>query len=438
MRFFDREEKIEKLRTIRERSVSEAQFTVITGRRRVGKTELVKMAYGDGDFAYLYVSRKSEADLVSGFVEEVNRVVSEAISTEVHTLEGFLKELFKVARTHSLTVFIDEFQDFRKVNPAVFSILQGIWDREHDKVKLNLVVCGSINMLMNQIFLNRKEPLYGRQTSFIRIEPFTIGVLKQILGHYKKNYTAEDLLALWSFTGGVAKYVSVLMDAGATDLTAMIKAAIQEDSFFLEEGKILLGDEFGKDYSVYFSILSAIARGVTSRNEIEQVVGRQIGGYLTRLEEDYHLISKHVPFRAKTTRQVKYQIDDPFYRFWFRFIFKYDYIVQMGSFEVLRKIIRRDYPVFSGLALESYFRRKLAESGEWTRLGNWWDRKGEHEIDLIAENELDGTLLVTEIKRDKNRIDLAALQDKYATFANAVGIGKKVKPTFKALSVEDM
>ena len=159
MKFFDREDKIEKLRAIRAKSAKESQFTVMVGRRRVGKTELVKTAFGDEDFIYLFVSRKSEVDLVEGFVEEVNRIYPNAISTEVRTLNGFFKELFKLAATRQVTVFIDEFQEFRKVNVSTFSVLQGLWDREHDRVRLNLVVCGSINTLMNKIFLGRKEPL---------------------------------------------------------------------------------------------------------------------------------------------------------------------------------------------------------------------------------------------------------------------------------------
>lgn len=439
MKFFDREEKIEKLRAIRRKSVSEAQFTVITGRRRVGKTELVKRAYGADEFAYLFVSHKSEADLVAGFVEEMNRLCPDSVSPEIRSLEGFFREMFKIARSRPITVFIDEFQEFRKITPSVFSVLQGLWDREHGSGKLNLVVCGSINTLMHEIFLNRKEPLYGRQTAFIRVEPFSVEVLKEVLRFHKKGYKAEDLLALWTFTGGVAKYVALMMDAGATDFKGMLKVAIDEDSFFLEEGKALLGDEFGKDYSIYFSILSAIARGVTERNEIEQVIGRQIGGYLTRLEDDYHLVSKRVPFGAKTTRQVRYQIDDPFYRFWFRFIFRYDYMVQMKSFELMRKLVARDYPAFSGIALERYFQKKMAESGRWSRIGSWWDRKGENEIDLVAEDELDGGCVVCEVKRDKSRIDLNALKAKFAAFANAVGgRWKRAKPEFLALSTEEM
>lgn len=438
MKFFDREDKIEKLRTIREKSRTESLFTVLTGRRRVGKTELVKRALGDEAFVYLFVSRKSEVDLVEGFVEETNRVFPEALSSEIRTLSGFFKELFKLASTRAITVFIDEFQEFRKVNASTFSILQELWDRNHDRIKLNLVVCGSVNTLMNKIFFGRKEPLYGRQTAFVRLEPFSTSVLKEILRFHKKNFAPEDLLALWALTGGVAKYVALLMDAGATDLDAMLKVVLDEDSFFLEEGRILLGDEFGKDYSVYFSILSAIARGVTSRNDIEQVVGRQIGGYLTRLEDDYHLVSKRVPFGAKTMRLVRYQIDDSFYRFWFRFIFKYEQMVQMKSFTLLRKLVKRDYPAFSGFALESFFRLRSAESGCWTKLGNWWDRKGENEIDLIAENELDGQFLVAEIKREKRRIDLEVLRNKFAVFAKMRGKGDVPDPKFIALSLEDI
>ena len=368
----------------------------------------------------------------------MNGIVPGAIAPEVRTLESFFRELFKTARLQPITVFVDEFQDFYKVNPSLFSVLQGLWDRNCEAMKLNLVVCGSVNAVMNRIFFNRKEPLYGRQTAIVRLSAFSVKVLKEILRSHNGKYCPEDLLALWTITGGVAKYVALLMDAGATCESAMIDAVLSEDSFFLDEGRVLLGDEFGKDYTTYFSILSAIARGVTTRNEIEQAVGCQIGGYLTRLEKDYHLISKRLPFDAKTTRQVRYQIDDPFCRFWFRFIFRYDYMVQKGAFGLLKKMMSRDFAVFSGKALEDYFACKLVESGEWSKVGNWWDRKGENEIDLIAENELDGATLVAEVKRDRKRIDLAALKDKFEAFAKATGRRKDGSPQFMALSLEDM
>ena len=125
------------------------------------------------------------------------------------------------------------------------------------------------------------KPLYNRQSRFMTVRPFTPTVLKDILSEYNPGYTAEDLLALYAFTGGVAKYVQLLVDAGATTKTTMLDQIIKADSIFLGEGKAILIEEFGKDYGIYFSILSAIARGKTSRSEIENVVGKEIGGYRT-------------------------------------------------------------------------------------------------------------------------------------------------------------
>ena len=98
----------------------------------------------------------------------------------------------------------------------------------------------------------------------------------------------------------------------------------------------------------------------------------------------------------------------------------------------------RDYAAFSGFALERYFREKFIESAKWTRLGSWWDRKGENEIDLMAENELEKTCAVCEIKRDKSRIDIELLKGKFAAFTNATGRWKRADPQFLALGMEDM
>ena len=104
----------------------------------------------------------------------------------------------------------------------------------------------------------------------------------------------------------------------------------------------------------------------------------------------------------------------------------------------MREIINRDYDTFSGFALERYFRELFIESGDWTRIGAWWDRKGENEIDLLAENEIDGTYAVCEIKREKRRIDLDIVKGKYNAFIKASGKWKRANPQFIALSIDDM
>lgn len=293
--------------------------------------------------------------------------------------------------------------------------------------------------MMTKIFKDKKEPLYNRQTHFMTVRPFTPAVLKEILTEYHPGHTAEDLLALYSFTGGVAKYVQLLVDAEATTKSAMLDHIIKADSIFLGEGKAILIEEFGKDYGVYFSILSAIARGKTSRSEIENVVGREIGGYLTKLENEYELIAKKQPlFEKSSTKNVRYTIEDNFFTFWFRFIYKYSYMLEIENYESVKTIINRDYETFSGLMLKRYFRRMLIGRQAYTRIGGWWDRKGENEIDIVAENELNEEASFFEVKRKAENIDMEALKHKAAAFLRATGEFKGYKISYKGLSMDDM
>ncbi len=219
----------------------------------------------------------------------------------------------------------------------------------------------------------------------------------------------------------------------------MLNQIVKADSVFLSEGKSILIEEFGKDYGTYFSILSAIARGKTNRSEIEQVVGKEIGGYLTKLENDYEIIVKKQPLFAKSSaRNIRYTMNDNFFTFWFRFIYKYNYILEIGGYDKLIQIINRDYETFSGLMLERYFREVLIEKQLYTRIGNWWDRKGENEIDIVAENELDNEAVFYEVKRKAENIDCDILIGKAQTFLKSTGKFKNYEISYKGLSMQDM
>ena len=124
--------------------------------------------------------------------------------------------------------------------------MQDIWDRYKDTTHVNLIASGSVYTLMIQIFQNAKEPLYGRCDSIIKLKPFSTSVLKEILSDYKPNYTHEDLLALYTFSGGVPKYIDLFMQNGCTDMESMVNYIVRSDSPFLSEGKALLIQEFGK------------------------------------------------------------------------------------------------------------------------------------------------------------------------------------------------
>lgn len=439
MNFFDRTEEIASLHEIREIAKNNAQFTVVTGRRRIGKTSLVWKAYEDEPILYFFVARKAESDLCEDYQLEIENKLGIPTMGRAGHFTDIFEFLMKLSIDRPITLFIDEFQEFFRVNKSVYSDMQRIWDIYSNKAHINLIVCGSIYSMMTKIFKDKKEPLYNRQTRFMTVRPFTPTVLKEILTKYNPDYTAEDLLALYSFTGGVAKYVQLLVDAGATTKGKMLNQIVKADSIFLGEGKAILIEEFGKDYGVYFSILSAIARGKTSRSEIESVVGREIGGYLTKLENEYEVIAKKQPlFEKSSTKNVRYAIEDNFFTFWFRFIYKYSYMLEIENYEGLKTIINRDYETFSGLMLERYFRRVLIERKAYTRIGGWWDRKGENEIDIVAEDELNNEATFFEVKRKAANIDIEVLKQKAAAFLRATGEFKGYDISCKALSMDDM
>ena len=439
MKFFDRQAEIAELRRIRELSQTTSRFTVVTGRRRVGKTELLRESFSDKPFLYFYVSRKALPDLCEDFRQVTQEVLGRTVPGHITRFSQIFRFLMEESASRPVTLVIDEFQDFINIDESIFSELSRDWDELNRKARINLVVCGSINRLMLKIFEDREAPLYGRNTGRIMVEPFKTTVLKEILAEYNARYTNDDLLALWTLSGGVARYVSLLMDLGACTREAMLSETIRENSPFFDEGKIVLVEEFGKEHGTYFSILSAIAGGKTARDQIEAVTGGAVGGYLTKLEREYGFVSKKQPmFEKSERRNCLYAIDDNFYRFWFRFIFKYNYLVEVKMFDELRGIVGRDYDVFSGKALEGYFRSKFIEERKYSRLGGWWDRKGENEIDLVCENEFCDVLDFFEVKRDERRMDMAALERKSLAFFAKNPQLKSRKVRFAGLSIGDM
>jgi AAA+ ATPase superfamily predicted ATPase len=436
MKFYNRTKELEELELIRQQSIEHSQMTFIIGRRRIGKTKLILQSTKDQPVVYFFTARKAEPLLCRDFTEEIATTLNIPFVGEVYNFSALFKMLIQYSQNHPFNLIIDEFQEFWNINPSVYSDMQNIWDQYKDVSHLNLILSGSIYSLMHKIFENNKGPLYGRANHKFVLRPFSPYVLKDILNDYHPNYSNEDLLALYAFTGGVPKYVELLMDNKAFTYRKMIDFMLRENSIFINEGKNILIEEFGKEYTRYFSILSCIAAGFTTRSQIESYLQQEIGGYLTRLEGDFNLIGKKTPLFSKSlTKNVHYNIKDHFLRFWFRFIYKYQRFIESGAIEQLKELIDRDYPTYSGVVLECYFFDKFKETHAYTTLGSYWDRKGENEIDLIALDELNKKALVAEIKRQKNKINLSALQRK-ATVLNESLAGYQV--SFAGLSLEDM
>lgn len=410
-------------------------MTFIIGRRRIGKTRLIKESFKDKNLLYFFVAKKSEKLLC----EEYSKIIEDKTGRKIiGTLRSF-KEVFEylmqLSEYKQLNLAIDEFQEFYNINPSIFSDMQNIWDSYKEKSKLNLVLSGSIYSLMIKIFENRKEPLYGRADQKIILNHFDINTLKKIYMDYAK-FNPYDFLTFYAITGGIAKYIEILCNEKALTFDKIIDLVFSEGSFFINEGKEMLVDEFGKDYHEYFSILSLIAGSKTSRSEIESILEKSIGGYLDRLENDYRLIHRMTPaFSNKGTKNIKYAINDNFLNFWFMFIYKNASAVELRNFGYLKKFTKKYFDIFLGRVLEKYFIEKLSQSGEYSYIGSYWDKKGENEIDIIALNEMEKKALIAEVKLNKNKIDLNILRKKAEKIRDYL---KEFKVEYFGFSLEDV
>ncbi len=416
MKFYNRETEIEQLQNIRQAAYAEhSRFSVVVGRRRIGKTSLILRAMeGEEALIYLFVGRQNEADLCKSFGEEIASKLGIFVPS-ISSFGDMFRFLMERGREQKFTLVIDEFQEFMNLNSSIFSDIQNYWDRYRTQSNINFIVSGSIYSLMTKIFRDKKEPLFGRADLMLKLNPFSTPILKQILSDYKGSYSNDELLALYSFTGGIPKYIELLVDNKALTISKMIRYICQSGSPFIDEGRNLLIGEFGKRYGNYFSILNSVASGLNTQAEIQAQLGENsIGGQLNKLENIYEVIKKRRPIFAKSSSQsVKYEISDNFLRFWFRYIEKNRSLIEMGNYAGLATIIESDYPTYSGLMLESYFKQKLAESGKYREIGSYWLSKGnENEVDIVAVELMSDKALVVEVKRNAKNFKPAKFAEK--------------------------
>ena len=443
MKFFDRKSELAQLERQRKIAFNDhSQMTVLTGRRRIGKTMLIRKSCEESTMVYLFVSRSNEAMLCSGFAKVINETLKSIfVPIQIDSFADLFEMLMRAGRTEKFNLVIDEFQEFFYINPTVFSKIQDIWDRYKDTTHVFFVASGSVYTLMNRIFLDAKEPLYGRCDSIIKLKPFATNVLKEVLAEYKPGYTSEDLLALYAFTGGVPKYVDLLMQNECTDVNAMIDYIVQPYSTFVDEGNALLIQEFGRKYGNYFALLADIASGRNTLAELGQSMGdTNIAGHIKRLEEDYELIAKKRPIFAKeATQTVRFEISDLFLKFWFRYFVKYRSMVELENYGLLAELIKADYPTYSGLVLESYFKQKMAESGEYRNIGSWWQaKKGKEacEIDIVGIKADNKTAVVAEVKRLRKNFKPDEFAGKVELIRNKVLANYAIEAI--CLTMEDM
>lgn len=437
MKFYGRIKELETLRSSLSsvKTASASKMTVITGRRRVGKTKLILEAFGE-NMLYLFIARKEERLLCEEFSYLIQNKLNKKIIGRITAFKDLFEYLMVLSEEKTLTVAIDEFQEFHNINPSVYSDMQNIWDTRKNKSKMNLILSGSVYSLMKKIFESSKEPLFGRADNKIYLRPFDVNTLNKIITENNKSANKTDILSFYMFTGGVAKYVETFVDNGALTYSKMLDLILEENSIFLDEGKDLLIEEFGKEYIVYFSILSLIASSKTSRSEIESILEKNTGGYLDRLENEYNIIKRVRPIFAKEGGRIqKYVIEDNFLNFWFRFVYGYKSAVEIGNLKYVKDIVNRDFTSYAGKFLEKYFIEKLKLSKEFSDIGSYWEKGNKNEIDIVAINDMKKKILIAEVKLNPERVNINKLKEKAEKLTQKF---KDYRFEYKGFSLEDL
>jgi AAA+ ATPase superfamily predicted ATPase len=412
MKFYARERELSLLEKQYEQATDSSIMTVITGRRRVGKTYLARHYVEDKKNLYLFVSKKPEILLCREFVDTIRESFDIPILGEITDFRTVFKLILEIALKERIVVIIDEFQDFYNLNSSVYSDIQNLWDQYKEKAKIHLIFIGSIYSLMHKIFQNSKEPLFGRADRILYLKPFPPSALKKILED-QKSYSRDKLFIIYMITGGVPKYLDTLVKNRSFSSEEVLELYLQESSPLIDEGKTLLIEEFGKEYGTYFAILEMLSEGRTSRSEMESILEKDIGGYLEKLEVDYDLIQKRKPVNAKPTGRIqKYFIKDNFLSFWFRFIYKNRSAIENGNFAYIRRIIDKSIQSYSGPVLEKLYQEIFVEGLQFNLIGNYWERGNRNELDIVAVDDLEKKLVIAEVKMNRDKVRITGVKEK--------------------------
>ncbi|QLC35442.1 ATP-binding protein (plasmid) [Halarchaeum sp. CBA1220] len=401
-RFVDRDAELSRLRECYESDSGE--LAVIYGRRRLGKTQLVQHSLRDRDDAVVYQGTETTAQLQ---LDEFVDVAAETfpgitnIKRDWEALLGYLGD-------QNAVVVLDEFPYLIDADGSLPSVIQRLWDHHFQQTSGTLVLVGSSISMMEEAALLGNSPLYGRATVKLDLRPLDFTATQEFLSD---AYTPEDRVFAWGVLGGVPYYLD------GVDLTRGLGTVLTEEvlsqrGYLHNEPEYVLRTEL-TDPNRYFAILTAIAAGKTTSNEIAQAIGidgKQISTYTQKLER-LRLIEREVPLteqKAKS-RRGRYRLLDPLFRFWFRFVYgNEDRYERLGE-DAYEALIEPELADFVSPAFETLCQDALPDlypDELFLDIGRWWYK--EHEIDVVGFTD-DGTMVVGECKFTNAPLDYSAL-----------------------------
>jgi AAA+ ATPase superfamily predicted ATPase len=394
-----------------------AELYVLYGRRRVGKTELLRFFCQDKKHLFFIATMSSDADQLAAFSQQIWGYTHDEVPGDFTfpSWEAAFQSLNDLPGRP--IVVMDEFSYIISGNKAITSILQKVWDERLKHTRVFLILSGSYVGLIESEILGYQAPLYGRRTSSLFLQPLDLPAAATFF----RQYTPAQKIEAWAVFGGMPYYLQTF-DSSSRLFVNIQKHILNPNGLLHHEPRLVLMEELREPRN-YFSILRALAQGKARLSEIAQSAG--VGNapttarYLDILQQ-LHLIERRVPATERQPAKSKkgvYHFKDPFLRFWFRYVQP-----NIGSLElgldraILDQRIRPTFGVYMGFGFEEAARAhiaKLARMGDLPfspeRIGGWWSR--EAEVDVVAISEVEKAVLLGECKWSSRQVGVNIMAD---------------------------
>ena len=438
MKFFGREKEVLDLEKEYNR---DGGFVVIYGRRRIGKTTLIKQFIKSKTAFYFLATKEVESQSMKRFAGVIARTTGNSVMQKA-TFSDWL-DLFQAVADYKpnekKVLVIDEFPYLVKVNDSFPSILQNAWDEILKDSNVMLILCGSLISMMKKHALSYESPLYGRRTAQMRIAPLPFTTVYE-----NQKLSFEEAAEQYSITGGVPKYMEFFSDG--QPLYEQIKEnVLSKNGFLYEEPNFLLTDEVQVPTN-YFSIIKVIADGNHKLGTIAGILGLETSAltpYLKTLSE-LGFIEKQVPVtekNAEKTRKGLYFISDNFLRFWFRYVYPYKGELELDNTQISLDELDKDFKekfvafAYEDICKEIFARLCSDKAIDFTpsKIGSYWlnDKSGNTQIDVMAVDTVNKRLFAGECKYHNQPVNA----DMYFELVKKVDNSSEIKSAFKGYTV---
>ena len=402
--FIGREKELNELE--KRYKTSDFQFVVIYGRRRIGKSFLIKNFIKKHPSIYFVATEQNEKELLKSFSNTIKEQLNQKneIAGNFENWEDALNFVAKVASKKRIILVIDEYPYLAKSFPAISSILQKIIDEKLLKSKLFLILCGSSMSFIEKQVLGYESPLYGRRTSQIKLKQMPYYEAMKFFPKWNK----EEKLLVYGVCGGVPQYLSIFSKYSNLK-DGIINEFLNPEAHLYEEPDILLKQEL-REPALYNTTLNALAKGKNKLNELANVTNKtsnMLISYLRNLAS-LEIIEKKLPIEENNVKKSIYRITDNLYKFWYAFIQDSVSILQVRTpEEVYENKIEPYMPDYFGHIFEEiclqYLMHEMKKGNIkefYEQFGQWWgtnpQKRKSEEIDIVFSNKSE--ILVGECK----------------------------------------